>query len=94
MRRAKRERNVPDFRECHLEYVVIEFTRDIEFPRGAVARGERYAFVLTRATQYMLQAICLGGSFELAGGECDAGDVELVHVGRGDIDWRWLSGHV
>lgn len=94
MKRRKRDPFFPVFNRFDLEYVVIEFTHDVVLPRFAMAKGERYAFVLGRATYPLLQAICTGGSFEFAGGECDADDVEIVHVGRGDIDWSWLCGHV
>lgn len=94
MKRRKRDPFFPVFNQFDLEYVVIEFTRDVVLPRFAMAKGERYAFVLAGATYLLLQAICIGGSFAFAGGECDANDVEIVHVGRGDIDWSWLSGHV
>ena len=96
MKRCKRDREpfFPVANQFELEYVVIEFTRDVVLPRFAMAKGERYAFVLTRAMYPLLQAICLGGYFEFAGGECDADDVEIIHVGRGDIDWSWLRGHV
>lgn len=75
-------------------HAVIQFQRDVIFPRFSMSKGERWGFVVYGKYERMLHAIKAGERFEFAGGQCLAEDVRIIYEGPGDLNYSIATGVV
>ena len=76
------------------QHAVIRFTRDCQFPRFSMKKGERWGFVASGKNADRLDAIKSGQRFDFAGGQCLAEDVEIIYYGPGNLEYSIAAGYV
>jgi hypothetical protein len=64
-----------------MKWCVIEFVRDVEFPKFSMSEGERWVFQVTGKNKQKLKDIKDGDRFPFAGGQCLSADVKIVYEG-------------
>lgn len=80
--------------EADMLHAVIQFRREVTFPRFAMKQGEKWGFVVYRKWADAVKAIQAGERFAFAGGQCLAEDVELIYLGPGDAGYSRAAGYI
>lgn len=75
-------------------HAVLEFQRDVQFPRFSMKKGEKWGFVVHKKWHDALKAIEAGERFAFAGGQCLAQDVAILYIGPGNIEYSRAAGYI